>query len=50
MKYLIGLFLLANSGCLFDPDYRCVDGVVYENSGGIWIEHKWYKDNKCQPL
>ncbi len=48
MKLILVIASLWLVGC--DPEYRCVDNVVYQKQHGAWIQQWHYKDNKCLPF
>ena len=51
IRLLIGLALIFAVGCSvsLETKYKCINGKVYVDNGGVWIEALMYKDNKCAP-
>lgn len=45
----VAILFLVTAGCdgTFITRLKCKEGVIYIRNGGIWIEARYYKENKC---
>lgn len=52
MRKVILIFAIALCGCTIrvNAKYKCVDGVIYIEQDGAWIQSKLYEKNKCLPM